>query len=432
MACWKKQKAIVQLLLNVFCTSISSSINGDPVITKTVLYVIQAFSNSASGSERLALEGCITIFTNNSLSPVLQKGNLEPYIVNGSEKKRNPWHQIWCLINSITTSMLTNLRYSQNFIREVIGFMGIYENQIIKSLEITDNEPITFGQLEIVKITELGYQLGQCCNKYSNLNLPPILYIFTSNSLDLFQNLIYLLQHTRILSTRAVPFTNDEKELNNTKSIKFVNETDEKKPESTTSLTPKKNDNENSKDKEDGSLKSILKRSKSNKRSTVATPFIENIEYLIIKAVRNLLACFRVFSNANFILKESYTQWDDNLSILAPTMNTYGPCSFGTMLDCLSQCQVLFDYYSDNKNCFTERNEEIINDIIFIFEHTTLILVTQIALILRSQNQSYQTKIEIKSEANELKNQKCKIKGIDQEFLKKLWEFLKVHEKSVN
>ncbi|ORX50739.1 hypothetical protein BCR36DRAFT_412235 [Piromyces finnis] len=420
---------IIQLLLNVFCTSISTSINDDPVITKTVLYVIQAFSNYAAGSERLALEGCITIFTNNSLSPVIQKGNLEPYIINGSEKKRNPLHQIWCLINSITISMLNNLRYNQNFIREVIGFMGIYENQIIKSLEITDNESITYGQLEeIVKITELGYQLGQCCNKYTNLNLPPILYIFISNSLNLFQNLIYLLQHTRILSNRAVPCSNEEKELNNTKSIKFVEETEEKKTE-TASLTSKKNDNNG---KDDVNLKSILKKSKNNKRSTISTPFIENIEYLIIKSVRNLLACFRVFSNANFILKESYTQWDDNLTILAPTMNTYGPCSFGTMLDCLSQCQILYDYYSDHKNNSAERNQEIINDIIFIFEHTILILVTQIALILRSQNQSYQTKIEIKSEANELKNQKCKLKGVDQEFLKKLWEFLKVHEKSVN
>ncbi|ORX86287.1 hypothetical protein BCR32DRAFT_290136 [Anaeromyces robustus] len=438
---------IIQLLLNVFCTSISSSINGDPVITKTVLYVIQAFSNSAAGSERLALEGCITIFTNNSLSPIIQKGNLEPYIVNGSEKKRNPWHQIWCLINSITTSMLTNLRHSQNFIREVIGFMGIYENQIIKSLQISDNEPITFGQLEeIVRITELGYQLGQCCNKDTNLNLPPILYIFISSSLDLFQNLIYLLQHTRILTTRAVPFSNDEKEMNNardsSKSVKFIKENstndDKNKSISTsksTSLTSlSKNDNDNSdSNKDDTGYKSILKKSKnSNKRSTISTPFIENIEYLIIKAVRNLLACFRVFSNANFILKESYTQWNDNLSILAPTMNTYGPCSFGTMLDCLSQCQVLYEYYNDNKSETFEHNQEIINDILFIFEHTTLILVTQIALVLRSQNQSYQTKIEIKSEANELKNQKCKLKGIDQEFLKKLWEFLKVHEKSVN
>lgn len=426
---------IVQLLLNVFCTSISSSINDDPIITKTVLYVIQAFSNSTSGSERLALEGCITIFTNNSLSPVLQKGNLEPYIINGSEKKRNPWHQIWCLINSITTSMLTNLRFNQNFIREVIGFMGIYENQIIKSLEITDNEPITFGQLEeVVRITELGYQLGQCCNKYSNLNLPPILYIFISNSLELFQNLIYLLQHTRILSTRAVPFSNDEKELNNdTKSVKFNPETEEKKFDTTatpTSLTNLKK-SESIGGKDDSSLKSILKKSKSSKRS-LPSPFIEDIEYMIIKAIRNLLACFRVFSNANFILKESYTQWDDNLNILAPTMNTYGPCSFGTMLDCLTQCQELYDFYSDSKNGTQGRNEEIIEDILFIFEHTTLILVTQIALVLRSQNQSYQTKIEIKAEANELKNQKCKLKGIDQEFLKKLWNFLKVHEKSVN
>lgn len=422
---------IIHLLLNVFCTSISSSINGNPTITKTVLYVIQAFSNSASGSERLALEGCITIFTNNSLSPIIQKGNLEPYIVIGSEKKRNPWHEIWCLINSITISMLNNLRSNQNFIREVIGFMGIYENQIIKSLEITDNDPITYGQLEeIVKITELGYQLGQCCNKYNNLNLPPILYIFISNSLDLFQNLIYLLQHTRILTTRSVPLTSDEKEFNNnTKSVKF--DLEEKKSESSTALTPLKKNNSEVSSKEDINIKSILKKSKSNKRSSIS-PFVENIEYLIIKAVRNLLACFRVFSNANFILKESYTQWDDNLSILAPTMNTYGPCSFGTMLDCLSQCQILYDFYSDNKNTYSERNQEIIDDIVFIFEHTTLILVTQIALVLRSQNQSYQTKIEIKSEANELKNQKCKIKNIDQEFLKQLWEFLKVHEKSVN
>ena len=427
---------IIQLLLNVFCTSISSSINGDPTIIKTILYVIQALSNSASGSERLALEGCITIFTNNSLSPIIQKGNLEPYIVNGSEKMRNPWHEIWCLINSITISMLTNLRYNQNFIREVIGFMGIYENQIIKSLEITDNDPITYGQLEeIVKITELGYQLGQCCNKYSNINLPPILYIFISNSLDLFQNLIYLLQHTRVLSTRAVPLSSEEKEINNInsakKSVKFTTEVKENKSESSTSLTTlKKNDSSND-SKEDINIKPILKKSKTNKRSNIS-PFVETIEYLIIKAVRNLLACFRVFSNANFILKESYTQWDDNLNILAPTMNTYGPCSFGTMLDCLSQCQVLYDFYSDNKNTFSERNQEIIDDIVYIFEHTTLILVTQIALVLRSQNQSYQTKIEIKSEANELKNQKCKLKGIDQEFLKQLWEFLKVHEKSVN
>mgnify|MGYP003557858331 CR=1 FL=1 len=61
--------------------------------------------------------------------------------------------------------------------------------------------------------------------------------------------------------------------------------------------------------------KSILKKPKNNKRSNIS-PFIENIEYLIIKAIRNLLACFRQFSNANFILKESYTQWDDNLNIL--------------------------------------------------------------------------------------------------------------------
>jgi len=238
-----------------------------------------------------------------------------------------------------------------------------------------------------------------------------------------------------VLSTRAVPLSSEEKEINNInsakKSVKFTTEVKENKSESSTSLTTlKKNDSSND-SKEDINIKPILKKSKTNKRSNIS-PFVETIEYLIIKAVRNLLACFRVFSNANFILKESYTQWDDNLNILAPTMNTYGPCSFGTMLDCLSQCQVLYDFYSDNKNTFSERNQEIIDDIVYIFEHTTLILVTQIALVLRSQNQSYQTKIEIKSEANELKNQKCKLKGIDQEFLKQLWEFLKVHEKSVN
>ncbi|KAJ3039934.1 hypothetical protein HDV00_011600 [Rhizophlyctis rosea] len=151
---------VIPLLLDVFQKAVSVPLNETPTCAEETLLLLVELAQYRPVAEKMVAHGAIAAFCNNSLSPAIMDGLIQPYI----NVTRNPWHQVWCLMLSVVSSLLQHLGERPQVLRETHGFARLYQEQIRLSINFPAIEgwELTLGGLnEMMRVADLFYGLAK-------------------------------------------------------------------------------------------------------------------------------------------------------------------------------------------------------------------------------------------------------------------------------
>lgn len=206
---------------------------GRPLYTPQVLAFHMALASIPFTAERLASEGAIAAYSNNSISVALSEGIVAPTLPE-LPSERSPAHKAYCAMLANVTGMISNLASPQQFIEsQVIGFVQLYGLQITKALSWTNDDPLTLPFLEELELSvKLFYLMAPGNVSGSSRNdtaLAPVLRAFTEVALLLVQQLNYALTHPKHLTGILEPITVEERirmEHESSENVSVANLTD--------------------------------------------------------------------------------------------------------------------------------------------------------------------------------------------------------------
>lgn len=127
----EKQDVIPEVLgFLAQCLDIAAVDAVGATIARDVLHLVLVLSGSEPSAERLAVHGCLSLFSNNSLTPLLEAGGVEGDV-----------HGIWCLMLSVVDCMLRTMGTSAALVMGVDAFLSMYERQVEGAMDVT-GEPM--------------------------------------------------------------------------------------------------------------------------------------------------------------------------------------------------------------------------------------------------------------------------------------------------
>ncbi|KAJ3052879.1 hypothetical protein HK097_005500, partial [Rhizophlyctis rosea] len=156
-----ERQRTIPILMEMFQKGVSGSMEEKPVFAEEVLLLLLVLSQNPVVAEGMWMYGVVVGFCNNTLTPVFVDGGVPAYI----NSTRNPWHVVWCLMVSIVSNLTRHLGTRPVFVKEVIGFVQLYNVQIGRSINIIlgtlEADPrLTLGELdETNRIADLAYLL---------------------------------------------------------------------------------------------------------------------------------------------------------------------------------------------------------------------------------------------------------------------------------
>ncbi|CAJ0838563.1 14061_t:CDS:2 [Entrophospora sp. SA101] len=203
---------INKLFFNTFKYSLMMPWKDRSVYADSVIYFLLHLSNIPSAAKKLFNDGIMTVFCNNQLSPTLQEGKVKPNITEGGEEE--DWHQVWCLMLAIVTSMLSTIdgdstKERKNFLKNLIGFINLFSKQFQKAMAL--ELPISMPYLEeISNITMMFYHISLIL-KHEPIDHQESLAVYFDESLImLVSKLNYLFTHPKYMSRVVQCLTEEE------------------------------------------------------------------------------------------------------------------------------------------------------------------------------------------------------------------------------
>jgi hypothetical protein len=209
---------VVCLLLDAFTTWAEKGDNytNNP---EHVLQTLLAFGMHSLSSILLVKNGVIACLCNNSFSEKLAEGNVNAY----SDQKRNGGHKIWLLMMRLVSKLLDFLN-DRGFLEACVGFLRLYQNQIIGAFNVYKESKFTLGLLEELEIiTGLFYKSSESSNVGElEIDLMKSLTEQIDNHLKTLALFVFLFKNPNELSSRVLPVTLSEKQENEVKVKKYT------------------------------------------------------------------------------------------------------------------------------------------------------------------------------------------------------------------
>jgi hypothetical protein len=325
---------VIDSLLSIFSKAnyISNS-RFDASCTQHILEVLLAFSKNAITAEVLATHGIMACFSNNCFSSPLIEGSVEPY----SSTERNPIHAVWCLIMPIVANLLLNLGESSQFVQEVYGLIRIYQCQIIRSLNILTDHPLSMiGLEETLRASELFFALA---NASQGPEQSDILFGYQDFALRLVSKMIYLFKS-------PIEFQKTAKAISVFEKAGLAQSVD---------------------------IKSDLKTNQSSK-------FLFDMERRMFLICRNIVSHFRWTTKADLVLKNQIPAKQKTLQIFQITMQTQGieGCSLGSLFDMIRILLSILSKQMDNDPVSLQFAPA--SSLVFVCESIMGLIVSQFAI----------------------------------------------------
>lgn len=171
----------------------------DALLGYDILHLLRVFSSFPTTAELLAVKGCVAFFSHNSLTPILESGQLA-----ASESDHLPLHRMWCSMLSILDNLLLQLSGSTALFASAAAFLTVYWSQIERALDFSSEPNLTsLGLEETELITKVfsslmdskmvnGSTKRECIGRYLCLTRTVIKYH------------TFLLLHPHLMENKAV------------------------------------------------------------------------------------------------------------------------------------------------------------------------------------------------------------------------------------
>ena len=186
-----------------------------PLYATHILTFHMALASIPSAAERLAGEGVLLAYGENTISNAIRSGSIDVTIPE-LPGERSPAHKAYCSMLAVVSGVSSALGRQTHFDGDVSGFVQLYGDQLSRALSWGIGDPLTLPYLE---------ELEQVVNLFAAIarNLPlmarpgesvtRILGVFTTHALTLLQHLNYALTHPNHLASLLEPVTSLEREL---------------------------------------------------------------------------------------------------------------------------------------------------------------------------------------------------------------------------
>ncbi|KAF5333235.1 hypothetical protein D9611_002829 [Ephemerocybe angulata] len=185
-----------------------------PLYAPHILLFHMAVVSNPIAAERLASEGLLSAYSNNSISAAISSGRVD-VIVPELPGERSPVHLEYCSMLAIVAAVITAFgRHNHYFDAEACGFVQLYGDQISRALSWTVGDSITMPLVEEIEQTvNLFYAIAASVPTAAKLNpaVEKVLRVFTSHSLLLLQQINYAVTHPNHLGSLFEPITSDER-----------------------------------------------------------------------------------------------------------------------------------------------------------------------------------------------------------------------------
>ncbi|KAJ3869214.1 nucleoporin subcomplex protein binding to Pom34-domain-containing protein [Lentinula novae-zelandiae] len=187
-----------------------------PLYTPHLLTFHMALASIPSAAERLASEGLLSAYCNNSISKAASTGLIDE-VLPELPGHRSPAHHVYCCMLSIVSAIIVALgRNNHYFDAEACGLVQLYGDQIARALSWTVGESITFALLEEMdQVVNVFSALAR--NAPSTLNaksiIEDVLHVFSPLALRLLQQMNYAVAHPHHLASLFEPVTEEERTL---------------------------------------------------------------------------------------------------------------------------------------------------------------------------------------------------------------------------
>jgi nuclear pore complex protein Nup188 len=184
-----------------------------PLYAPHVLTFHIALASIPSAAERLASEGILTAYSENSISDVIKTGAVDVVLPEMSSE-RSPIHSAYCTMLAVISAVILALgSHGHYFIADACGFIQLYGDQIHRALSWTIGDPLTMPLLEEMEQTvNIFYAVSSSPRAASGDDaVKRALDFFTSEALLLLQQINYALTHHNHLASLFEPITAEER-----------------------------------------------------------------------------------------------------------------------------------------------------------------------------------------------------------------------------
>ncbi|KAJ3148487.1 hypothetical protein HDU86_007417 [Geranomyces michiganensis] len=372
--------SVVPMLVLVFQKAVSAPFAEYPSLAEDVISAMLTIAESSLGAERLAVENILVCFSNNSLTPALTDGVVLPY---AGDQRRNPWHKIWTQILAVITRIIRFLGSSSGLVNEITGFIRVYQNQIVRAIDVANFPDITTGRLEeMTRVTELFLALGSWADRARSSS--------DSEAPDYSVLEPYSDYAQQVLGYFAYLFDNPH-EMHN--RIAAPGKTERDRSENGTASTATKT-----------AAESVYGIDDSSENATLSAPLATYSDAVhgMLTVVRNVVVYLRIATNADHLtVSHDDADWEAP-NIFPATMSVHGGQSgatMGTLFGLLRKAAHLFaysafDHASDSSPASSGFQVEMTlfdaacrmpqDDIVLIAESSLILALTQLALYRRT------------------------------------------------
>mgnify|MGYP001035935848 CR=1 FL=1 len=325
---------LVRLLAIYISAIVSSTLPPDElevVNTNTdgILHLFLYISSTPQGAKFLSSSELLSLICNNSLTPNLQNGSVEPYLPSGEP---NHDHLIWCSFLGILTNCLQYNDYSTPVLDQTLYFLSIYSFQLSKCLNTIAPFPFQLterGLIELDRTTCLLYRVIHSLQNTPNgaslslLNPPltsvlgrtpantiKLLQRFSTATMLIIHRFVFLFNRPNTLSTWTKASSRREKE----RSLPPTPPTTTTNPSTSTSATST--------------------TSTTNSNTTPSSPFLFGIKEAMLGILSNSLLSYQMISRSTETLYKQQNEWPFYVcELFSPSKE---PPSLRSLFDCLS------------------------------------------------------------------------------------------------
>lgn len=184
-----------------------------PLYAPHVLTFHLALASIPSAAERLASEGVLAAYSENSISSVIKTGSVE-VVLPELPGERSPLHGTYCTMLAVVAGVILALgSHGHYFVANACGFVQLYGDQIHRALSWTIGDSLTTPLLEEIEQTvNLFYAISSTSRSVSvDDAVKRVLEFFTMDVLLLLQQVNYALTHHNHLASLFEPITTEER-----------------------------------------------------------------------------------------------------------------------------------------------------------------------------------------------------------------------------
>ncbi|KAI0787074.1 hypothetical protein BC629DRAFT_1735238 [Irpex lacteus] len=181
-----------------------------PLYSSHVLSFHRALASIPSAAERLASEGILAAYSENSLTAAVRTGSIDA-VLPDLPGERSPAQSAFCSMLAVIAGVATALgHHGQYFIGDACAVVQLYSEQIHRTLSWTIDNPLTLPLLEeMEQIVNVFYALSSSPRADDAIKRP--IQFFTSDALLLLQQINYALTHQNHLASLFEPITASER-----------------------------------------------------------------------------------------------------------------------------------------------------------------------------------------------------------------------------